>query len=167
MNNKDILESKFFWIFGILYLISMESVALFYQYVLEDAPCALCVQIRAWTMGALISAALYQFVLKNTFVLNHLSILSTIGFLSGGLYTSYLAYGVENGTIFSTCSIGSGFPSWLPLDKWVPFLFEAKGLCGKSPEMLWGLTMTESLLLCFAIPIVVISYLYIVKLINK
>ena len=43
----ELSQKAYFWLIGILYLMLMESIALYYQYVLQFFPCALCVQVRA------------------------------------------------------------------------------------------------------------------------
>ena len=44
----ELSQKTYFWLIGILYFMLMEGIALYYQYVLQFFPCALCVQVRAW-----------------------------------------------------------------------------------------------------------------------
>ena len=71
--------------------------------------------------------------------------LLTIVFISGA-FTSYYAWGVENGTVISTCSMGAGFPSFMPLDQWIPFSLVLMDLV-VNLEMWFGLSMVETLLI--------------------
>jgi disulfide bond formation protein DsbB len=41
-------------------------------------------------------------------------------------------------------------PDWFALDRWFPDLFEVRNLCTYTPEVLFGLSMAESLLLAAA-----------------
>lgn len=148
-------EKRLFWIAGVLYLVLMEGIALYYQYVQDWYPCALCVQVRAWVLGTVFFALLGVFVVKN-FWWRWLALNLTIAMLAGALYTSWYAYGVEQGTVISSCSMGAGFPQFMPLDQWVPFFFEAQGICGQSPEMPLGFSMVEALLITLSAPLLVL-----------
>ena len=101
-------QSVYFWLAGIVYLVMMEGIALYYQYVLQFFPCALCVQVRAWVVGAIVSAGVSAYF-KATFWIRFVGLSATIFFMSGALYTSWNAWGVENGTVISSCTIGAGF----------------------------------------------------------
>jgi len=144
-----------FWLLGVLYLLSMEGIALYYQYVLEFYPCALCVQIRAWVAGAL-ALSTFSLVVRKHFWWRWTGLTLATILLGGALYTSWYAWGVEKGTVISSCTMGAGFPEAMPLDQWIPWLFSAQGICGLSPEMWFGLTMNETLLITLAIPFVVL-----------
>jgi disulfide bond formation protein DsbB len=134
----------------------MEGIALFYQYGPGMwYPCALCVQVRAWVVGAIIFALLGLVMAKN-FWWRWMALNLTIIMMAGALYTSYYAYGVEQGTVISSCTMGAGFPEFMPLDQWIPFLFEAQGMCGQSPPMPLGLSMVEALLVTLSAPLLVL-----------
>lgn len=148
-------QSRYFWLAGALYLLTMELIALYYQYVLDYYPCALCVQIRAWVAGAIILSICSQFG-RNYFWWRWAGLTLTTLLLGGALYTSWYAWGVENGTIVSSCTMGAGFPEFMLLDQWIPWLFSAEGICGRSPGMWFGLTMNEALLITISIPLLVL-----------
>ena len=80
--------------------------------------------------------------------------------MAGALYTSYYAYGVEQGTVISSCAMGAGFPEFMPLDQWLPVLFEAQGMCGQSPPMPLGVSMVEALLITLSAPLIVLVALW-------
>ena len=156
-------QSIYFWLAGIAYLVLMEGIALYYQYALGFYPCALCVQVRAWVIGAIVSAAI-GVAFKSNFWLRFLGLSLTIVFIGGGLYTSNYAWGVENGTVISSCTMGAGFPTFMPLDEWIPFFFGANGPCGQSPEMWFGLSMVETLLITLGIPMLVLIVMWLMHL---
>ena len=97
-------QSIYFWLAGIVYLLLMEAIALYYQYALGFYPCALCVQVRAWVVGAMIAATV-SVVFRSSFWVRFLGLTLTITFIAGGLYTSWYALGVENGTVISSLSL--------------------------------------------------------------
>lgn len=138
----------------------MESIALYYQYVLGMDPCALCVQIRAWIFGAMIISIGTLFVCSQ-FWWRWVGLTLTTALLGGALYTSWYSWMVEIGEILSSCSFGAGFPEFMPLDQWIPALFSAQGICGMSPTMWFGLTMNEGLLITLAVPVFILLALWL------
>ena len=102
----ELVQTSYFWLAGILYLVLMESIALYYQYILQFYPCALCVQVRAWVVGAILSSAISAYF-REKFWIRFAGLSLTMVLISGGFYTSYYAWGVENGTVISTCSMGA------------------------------------------------------------
>lgn len=158
---EKIGESRKFWLAGIIYLTSMEAIALYYQYGPGQwYPCALCVQVRAWVLAALFFSILGMVLVKH-FWLRWMSLNLTIVMLAGALYTSYYAFGVEQGTVISSCGMGAGFPTFMPLDQWIPFFFEAQGMCGQSPAMPLGLSMVEALLITISMPLLVLIAVWV------
>lgn len=151
----NLSSSRLFWFAGAISLLVMESIALYFQYELGYEPCALCVQIRAWVMGAIILTICTSFVCTK-FLWRWIGLTLTSAMLIGGLKTSWYSMGVENGDIIGSCSSGAGFPSFMPLDDWMPWLFSAQGLCGQSPNMWFGLSMNEGLIITLAIPVIVL-----------
>ena len=138
-------RSALFWLAMITLCISMESIALFYQYVLDYGPCVLCVHIRAWVLALLI-ISIIGFLLRNKRLGLVISNLVALTFSIGMLERAYTTLGIERGFIDGSCTLSSGFPSWLPLDKWLPTIFEPWEACGYTPELLFGITMAEGLI---------------------
>jgi disulfide bond formation protein DsbB len=127
----------------------MESIALYYQYVLDYGPCVLCVHIRAWVLALLI-ISIIGFVLRATPWGLALANFIALVFSTGMLERAYTTLGIEQGFIDGSCTLSSGFPSWLPLDKWSPTIFEPWEACGYTPELLFGITMAEGLIVLAA-----------------
>lgn len=145
-----ITQSDWFWLLIFQFLLIMLAVALLYQYDFDELPCTLCVQARAWVVAAMF-ASLIGFIWRRTAagrVLGGLLLsISSIALMD----RSYLLLATERGTIFGDCSMESGFPSWFPLDHWMPFLFEPLTTCGYTPELFLGITMGEALAIISAI----------------
>lgn len=142
-------RSCFFWIAMIVICLCMESIALYYQYVLDYGPCVLCVQIRAWVLGLLITSVFGLMLRKHKLTLI-LANLTALFFSAGMLERAYMTLGIERGFIEGSCTLNSGFPSWLALDKWLPSIFEPWEACGYTPELLFGITMAEGLIVLAA-----------------
>ncbi|MEK9996662.1 MAG: disulfide bond formation protein B, partial [Halieaceae bacterium] len=55
-------------------------------------------------------------------------------------------YRLENGIGDGSCQFQLGMPDWFAVDRWMPWLFEVRNLCSFTPEMLFGLSMAETLM---------------------
>ena len=133
-----------FWAVLLIVCVAMMAVALFYQYWLGYEPCVLCVHIRAWVIAlGLISAAALIIPSAGFRVVSLLASIGVIGMFIENVTDLWL---IETGRKMGSCSWSAGFPDYLPLNEWAPFLFEIGGICGQSPDMLFGITMAESLL---------------------
>ena len=139
------LRSRWYWLTLVLFGIALLSVALYYQYALGDEPCQVCIHARLWvvafTLIALIMLITPQITLVR--VVGNLAV-----FIAGaGLFerAQYL-YRLENGIGDGSCQFQLGMPDWFAVDRWMPWLFEVRNLCSFTPEMLFGLSMAETLM---------------------
>lgn len=138
------MQGKLFWIAFILLGVSMEGVALFYQYVLDEPPCILCIHFRL-LFAVIIIIALKMLWLRSykfSRIVASLSLLAVSGVMAE---RSYQLLGTERRFILGECSMDLGFPAWLAVDKWVPWLFQPLTSCGYTPEIVFGITMAEAL----------------------
>lgn len=140
-----IAASKWYWLSLLGLGFVLEAIALFYQYVLNYMPCVLCIHFRIWVLGMILVSAVAVMVCKHyrprLFMLSLMTSLSI-----GMLERSYLLLGTERGFIAGSCSMDSGLPDWFALDKWFPAIFEVQEPCGYTPELLFGVTMAEALI---------------------
>ena len=124
--------------------VALLAVALYYQYVLGDEPCQICIHARLWvaafTLIALfMSAAPQKIALRVT--ANAGVLLASVGLTERARYL----YRLENGIGDGSCQFQLGMPDWFAVDRWMPWLFEVRNLCSFTPEMLFGLSMAEIL----------------------
>jgi disulfide bond formation protein DsbB len=61
----------------------------------------------------------------------------------------------------------SGLPDWFALDVWFPKLFKVWEPCGYTPELLFGITMAEGLLVFSVVMVLVTVTLTIATLLGK
>ena len=142
-------KSSLYWLALVLIGLSFEAVALFYQYVLEEMPCVMCIQVRLWVM-ALIMVALLVLVLRRLRFMPVAGHLLTVVIAAGLLERSYQLLGTERGFVFGECGFDLGLPDWFTPDVWFPALFEVQTTCGYTPELLFGITMAEALIVISA-----------------
>ena len=129
------------------------AVALYYQYVLGDEPCQVCIHARLWVV-AFILIALVMLVTSQHRVLRVVANIGVVVACVGLTERARYLYRLENGIGDGSCQFQLGMPDWFAVDQWMPWLFEVRNLCSFTPTMLFGLSMAESLmgigaLLCF------------------
>lgn len=147
-------KTVWYWMALALLGLAFESVALFYQYVLDELPCVLCIHVRL-LMLALILVALAAMLLRVFKWLNTLAHALTALVAAVLLERSYQLLGTERGFTFGDCGMDLGLPDWLAVDSWFPAVFQVQTSCGYTPELLFGITMAEALIVFSAVFILV------------
>jgi disulfide bond formation protein DsbB len=143
-------KSGWYWLALVLIGLSFEGVALFYQYVLDEMPCVLCIHVRLLVL-AIILIALAALFLRHFKWPNVLAHLLTVLVAAGLLERSYQLLGTERGFTFGDCGLDLGLPDWLAVETWLPAVFKVQTSCGYTPELLFGITMAEALIVISAV----------------
>ena len=138
-------RGQLYWIALIIGGITLEAAALYYQYVLDEWPCVICIHIRIWIAGFILVAILALLFRKITSVLRLMHVLTVI-MMVGFTERSYQVLAVERGWVFGDCNLELGMPAWFALDKWMPWMFEVQTSCGYTPLILGNISMAEILL---------------------
>jgi disulfide bond formation protein DsbB len=138
-------KSGFYWLALVLAGIAAEAVALFYQHVLDEMPCVLCIQVRLWVM-ALILVALTVLLLRRLRFAPVAGHLLTVVIAAGLLERAYRLLGTERRFLTGECGFDLGLPAWFTPDQWFPAMFRVETTCGYTPELLFGITMAEALI---------------------
>lgn len=150
-------RSPWYWLALLLLSLSFEAVALFYQHVLDEPPCSLCIHARLW-VAALLLVALAGLALHRLHWPNALLHLASLGVGAGLAERSYRLLGTERGFLMGECTIDLGTPEWFRPDQWWPQVFEPQTLCGYTPQLLFGISMAEALM-AFSVVFVVLALL--------
>jgi len=143
---KNLSQNRLYWLSYIVLGLGLLAIALFYQYVLEELPCVVCIQVRLW-FSLLILVALVGLILRKNTLLNLLAQSGLIVSAIGLVERSYLLLGTERGFIFADCGFNAGLPEWFAIEQWIPWLYQVETSCGYTPEILFGITMAEALML--------------------
>ena len=146
------------WLMFMLISLILESVALVYQYAFDYPPCVVCIHIRLLLAGFFIFACL-GLCLRSYISLRFASLLALLGICAVSIERSWMLLGTERGFIFASCGFDLGLPAWLALDEWLPFLFKVHTTCGYTPDVAFGFTMAEVLLVFFSAMAVFILFL--------
>jgi disulfide bond formation protein DsbB len=141
-----IAASPVYWLALLVLGLSLEGVALYFQYRLDYGPCVLCIHVRIWVLG-LIAVSLSGLLLRHTRAGRVLSQLLLIVIAAGLLERSWKLFAIERGMdLGGECNFDAGLPAWFALDQWFPALFQVWEACGYTPELAFGVTMAEALL---------------------
>ena len=165
---KKLTEEKtqrYYWIGLIVFSLALEASALFYQYVLDYLPCVLCIHVRVYLLGLILISILALAFNKNL-IGRLLAHLLSLGIYIGLAERSYQLLGTERGFVFGECNMELGLPSWLALDQWLPSVFQVHTACGYTPELLFGITMAEALMLLSSV-LVIAGFTMLLSMIYK
>ena len=162
----NLCHSRLYWAALALFGIALEAVALYYQYVLDEWPCVLCIQIRIWVM-AFILLSILAFFLTHSRVAMRLMHGASLLIMIGLLERSWRVLAVERGWIFGDCEMDLGMPPWFALDKWFPWLFEVQTSCGYTPLILFNITMAEVLLVVSVALLLSCATLFVASWLNN
>lgn len=142
-----------YWAALILIGAALEGGALYYQYVLDEWPCVLCIHVRIWVVAFMLLAMVAIFC-TNSIVATRIMHFLNVGIMIGLLERSWRVLAVERGWIFGDCDMDLGMPAWFALDKWLPSLFEVQTSCGYTPLIIFDITMAESLVVISALMLI-------------
>jgi len=124
---------------------SLLIAALYWQYVLGDDPCQVCIQARLWAVGMGLVGAL-MLTLPDTLLYRLAGFASTLLTGAGMGERAFYLYEIENFRGDGSCEFTLGMPAWFAVDQWFPALFEVRNICSYTPEIAFGVSMAEALL---------------------
>ncbi len=142
---NQLSQNRWYW----LLLLAASSFALgdalYYQHVLDEQPCVMCIQVRLW-ISLLIITLILGLLARNNRVLRNISNLSVVLIAVGLVERSYMLLGTERGFVFADCGFSLGLPAWFAIEDWLPWLYRIETSCGYTPELVFGITMAEALM---------------------
>lgn len=142
---KKSSKQRWSWLLLFLSALSLELAALYFQYGLGLDPCIQCVYIRAAVAGILL-AALVGLLAPTNAIARWLGLLGWLAASSYGFIEARRLADIEqiiaDGGFYS-CQLFAEFPSWLPLDQWIPMVFEPTGSCGEIDWSVAGGSMAD------------------------
>lgn len=159
-------RSSLYWLAMIVIALAAEGIALYYQYALNHYPCVLCIHVRLWVFAFIFVGVVGLFLRHNATgrrIAGVLSVIAAVGFVE----RSWQTLATEKGWIIElACSMDAGLPAWFELDAWFPSVFGVQASCGISPEMLFGITMAEVLMVMSAGALLITAAVLIAGLIR-
>ena len=142
---KNISQSKWYWLFYIVGGLSLMAEALYFQHVLEELPCLMCIQVRLLIL-LLIIVSCAGLLFQGNRLMSSVAHLSVVFIAVSLSERSYQLLGTERGFVFGDCGFDLGLPAWFAIEEWLPWLFRVETPCGYTPEIVFGITMAEALM---------------------
>lgn len=141
------------WLVLGLSALTLELIALYFQYGMGLEPCVMCIYQRTAVFGILFSA-LPAVAFPNNIVARSISftgwgISSIWGFLIAKEHVDM--QNPDNFMLLLSCDVFPNFPNWLALHQWLPSIFEARGTCGDIDWSFVGLSMPSWMMVIFAV----------------
>ncbi len=152
---KTFSQHRLSWGLLLAFAIFFELCALFFQHIMNLAPCVMCIYERVAMVG-IGAAALFGLTAPGITIIRWIGLAGWLAASVKGylLSTQHVQYQLHPSP-FATCDIYVQFPSWAPLNQWASWMFEAYGDCS---EIVWqwlGLSMPQWLVIIFAANIAV------------
>ena len=156
----NLSSQRRYWALLILVGIALEAGALYYQYVLDEWPCVLCIQVRILVVAFVLIGVLAIFCTGSMPAMRFFHGLNSL--VMGWLVErSWQTLAVERGWVFGDCTMDLGMPTWFALDSWLPSVFEVQASCGYTPILLLGITMAEALLVISVVLLIISAALFV------
>ena len=152
------LDNRLFWpavaIGGLLIL----AFVLYLQHVRGFAPCSLCIFIRLDVLG-LVLAGIVGSLAPRSRIAGGIAALGMLAASLGGIYHAWSLVAEEKLAAqgMGSCKMFMGFPEWIPLDTWLPQIFQHEGLCGEVVWTLLGQSMAVWSLALFVFCLLVLA----------
>ena len=155
------------WILLALSALALELCALFFQYVLDLAPCIMCVYQRV-AICAIILAGLIGFAGCRFLVARVLAYgLWATGSIWGLIIAlEHVEMQENSGSLFFSCEFIPNFPTWAPLHQWFPAIFEATGDCGKISWQFLGYSMPQWMIVVYGVYALAFGLIIVNRLIH-
>ena len=138
-------QSHWYWLVYIVGGLTLLAIALFFQYFLDEPPCAMCIQVRLW-LSLFVIVSFTGLLTRSNRIMSAVANLFIALIAVALTERAYLLLGTERGFIFSDCGFSLGLPAWFPIEEWLPWLYRVETLCGYTPEIFFGITMAEMLI---------------------
>ena len=138
-------KGKVFWWALFALGSGLFAAALYWQHVIGDDPCQVCIQARLWAVALGLVGAVMSLLPES--LLTRLAGLILAFIASAGMgERAYYLYEIENFRGDGSCEFTLGMPSWFAVDQWFPALFEVRNICSYTPEVAFGISMAEALM---------------------
>jgi len=129
---KSLSMRRWPWLLLCIFSVLLECFALFMQHAMGVEPCNECIYIRAGVLGIAVSG-LIGAVAPRILILRWIALVVWLVALGWSLYRANLLLSLEQKVregLEAGCGRFKGFPEWMPLERWLPDMFEPRAMCG-------------------------------------
>lgn len=159
---NNISQSRWYWPSYIFSGFLLLLIALFFQFVRDELPCLMCIQVRL-IVSLLVLIAFAGLFSRHNRLLNTLTHLSVVLIATWLTERSYQLLGTERGFVFGDCGFDLGLPAWFAIEDWLPWIYRVETTCGYTPEIIFGITIAEALMV-MSVSLLVFSTLVFISL---
>jgi disulfide bond formation protein DsbB len=131
-NIKFLSSQRWPWLLLVVVAAAFEGGALYLQHALHVEPCNECIYIRAG-VAAMGLAGVIGALAPGWLVVRLAGLAVWFGALGWSLYRATLLLDLERIVREGgegSCARFKGFPEWMPLEQWLPNVFEPRAMCG-------------------------------------
>ena len=151
---QNLPQKRVAWLLLAASALILELCALYFQHVLNLAPCVMCVYERLVIVGLLFAGLLGAIAPKNRGIALVAFSLWAYSAVRGLLLAiEHVNYQLHPSP-FVTCDFFPNFPSWAPLHQWMPWMFNPTGDCSDVSWTMLGYSMPQWLIFAFALYII-------------
>lgn len=123
---------RFPWLLLAIAALLLESFALYMQHVHGLEPCNECIYIRVGVLVVAV-AGLVGAIAPRIALLRWSALTVWLAGLGWSLYRANILLDLEQKVregAEASCARFKGFPEWMPLEQWLPDMFEPRAMCG-------------------------------------
>ena len=153
---KTLSHGRWYWSSVLASAVFLIAVALVYQHVLDERPCLLCIQIRLW-VSLLIVVSFIGLLIRHNQLMNSVAHTSVVLIAIGLVERCYQLLGTERGFVDGDCGFDLGMPTWFAIEQWLPSVYYVHAACGYTPEIIFGITMAETLMV-YSVGLLLVSF---------
>lgn len=143
-NIKYLSSQRWPWLLLAVVAAFFEGSALYLQHRLQVEPCNECIYIRL-AVALMGVAGLIGTLAPRWQAVRLVALAAWGGALGWGLYRATLLLDLERIVREGgqgSCARFKGFPNWMPLDQWLPEMFEPRAMCGDVSWTFLGQSVT-------------------------
>ncbi len=157
---KNFSHSRLSWLLLFSFSLFFLLCALSFQHIMDLAPCVMCIYERV-AMIAIGLAAMVGAISPQNAVIRWTGLITWGAAAYKGLMLAIEHVDYQT-NIFATCE-PLRFPEWAPLNKWIPWYFEAPGNCSEIVWQFLTLSMPQWLVIIFAGNLVALAVIIIAQ----
>lgn len=155
--NSLLPHKRLFWFLLTLSAFLLEMIALFFQYGMDLQPCVLCIYQRCAIWGIFI-AGIIGMIQPKWLIFRFIAFILWIYSAVVGLRFAFKLVEMQfSPSLFGFCPLRPDFPDFMPLDLWLPGLFQATGTCGERVWQFLSLEMSQWMIVIFVAYLVIIA----------
>ncbi len=141
---KHLSSQRWPWLLLVVVVCAFEGAALYLQHGLQVEPCNECIYIR-FGVALMGLAGLIGALAPGWLAVRLAALAVWVGALGWSLYRANLLLNLERIVREGgegSCARFKGFPEWMPLEQWLPDMFEPRAMCGNISWTFLGQSVT-------------------------